>query len=123
MNINDYKKRESEFREAQAKWIAKRHAEFSKHTKHVRAGAQGVRHPKGVPMDLEVVGHWWSDAIWCGDETLTCFEEFFEVDNIDDMYEMIDDQGAEDSVIDWATRIFNEEFKKQLPELAHVLEG
>ena len=118
-----FKNKEAEFRAMTHKWIEKRDSEFRTLEKtQVAQQSKPIRHPKGEEHQRGSREFFWSDAIWCGDQSLDSLEEFFEL-SPDENDEIQEGTGDEDSVADWAMKIFNEEFVQVCPDLAHVLEG
>jgi hypothetical protein len=114
------KGREKEFRIALGKWLLAQDAKFTKSAEtRVAKSNKPIRHPGGKTHTQHNREFFWDDAIWCGDVTFDPLQEFFELTES----QMDDFVVGGTELGDWAENVFNEEFRKTLPDLAHLLEG
>lgn len=113
-----YFSKRDEFIEFNRKFIRKEDAKFRTHegTK-VAQNTTPIRHPKGRSHTKHDREFFWNDALWCGDISGDPLVEFFELD-FEDMEDKVGPRVAEDSA-----QIFDQVFREELPDLAHLLEG
>jgi hypothetical protein len=117
--------REAEFRDFTRRWIEQQDERYREIETTKVAQSKPIRHPKGQRADRHSREFLWSDALWCQDRHSEPFELFFS-DEDKFVTDMLDHQGCDDELgqtWDWLTEIFNDEFRKACPDIAHVLEG
>jgi hypothetical protein len=125
-----FQKHEAAFRENTRMWILAQDQMYRKIAATEVAGSKPIRHPRGQTHTRHTREYLWSDALWCGDRTSEPLELFFfDADDMIDgvsLDEIFESQGTDTEagkIWEWSQLIFNEEFKKACPDIAHVLEG